>query len=84
MVKQNICGEVLDIGFDKNIKKLNLELIKDKIGCFCIEIQDWTKGETTLVRLHIKEAIQLKSIIDNLVCDLVLTNNESICNQERM
>jgi poly(3-hydroxyalkanoate) synthetase len=53
---------------DKRIKELNLELAKDSVGTPLIIIQDWT-NEKDIVRLHIKEAIELKSMIDRLVLD---------------
>jgi|GEM_PF-3427912 len=66
----NICGEVTDIFYDKDVRKLNLELVKDKIGTPMIIFQNWTGRKcTNLLTLHIKEAIELKSIIDKLVLD---------------
>jgi len=74
-MEENICGEVKDLFFDKNIKKLNLELVKltDKHSNYHYEIhfQDWSKIESkTLFKLHIKEAIELKSMIDNFIVDM--------------
>lgn len=55
--------------YDNKIKKLNLELGVDRIGTPLIQLQDWTKKNKSkpLVTLHIKEAIELKAVIDNLV-----------------
>jgi len=73
-IRSDIGGQVMDIHYDEKVKKLNLELIKvdDREGLdyFEIHIEDWTESKCpTLVRLHIKEAIALKSMIDNLVYD---------------
>jgi len=64
-----ICGETKDIMYDEKIKKLNLELVKDEIGTPLIIFQDWTneRDAKDILTLHIKETIELKSIIDNLV-----------------
>lgn len=80
-MEEEICGEVIVNHFDKKIKALNLELVKviDKFNNFHYQIhfQDWTpvgksktkvKG-TNLVKLHLKDAIKLKSIIDSLIWD---------------
>jgi len=81
-MEEEICGEVMEENpFDKKVKVLNLELVKvidkDKNFHYQIHFQDWTpisrsktkvKG-TNLVRLHLKDAVKLKSIIDNLVWD---------------
>ena len=44
-----------------------------------IKLQDWTNKHTSrdLVILHIKEAIELKSIIDNLVFDFLVNIQEN-------
>ena len=67
----NVCGESKSIAYDNRISMLNVELIIDKQGSPCIELQDWTKHERSrkLVRLHIHEAIELKAIIDKLLMD---------------
>jgi len=81
-MEEEICGEFMEENkFDNKVKVLNLELVKviDKHKNFHYQIhfQDWTpigrsktkvKG-TNLVKLHLKDAIKLKSIIDNLVWD---------------
>jgi len=65
---KEIEGIEQEIYYDKKIKKLNIELADDK-GRPLILFQDWTKKSKckTLITLHIKEAIELKSIIDKLV-----------------
>jgi len=66
---ENICGEDKDIYYDKKVKRLNLELVNNK-GCPLIVFQDWTgKDSKHLFALHLKEAVELKAIIDNLVID---------------
>lgn len=68
-------GQVMNIYYDKKCDKLNLELVKKKFRIpsnehyYEIHFQDWSKDNKskTLLKLHIKEAIELKSIIDNLV-----------------
>lgn len=75
-MEEDICGEVKDLFFDKYIKKLNLELVKvtDKHNNFHYEIhfQDWSKKNKskTLFKLHIKDAIELKSMIDKFIVDM--------------
>jgi hypothetical protein len=67
--EESICGEVIDINYDKEIKQLNLELIKDENGTPIIKFQDWTGDGKDLFSVHIKEAIRLKSVIDSLVVE---------------
>ncbi len=68
MKAKEICGTEKVINYDKKIKKLNLMLAKDEFGCPIIIFQDWTGVDSKdLFRLHIKEAIELKSDIDMLV-----------------
>jgi len=68
MKEIEICGEYKDLVYDKKVKRLNLELAKDKIGSPIIIFQDWTKGKSKeLFRVHIKESIELKAMIDNLI-----------------
>ena len=66
-----ICGEYKELFYDKKVKILNLELAKDSIGSPIIIFQDWTKKNKSkeLFRVHIKEAIEIKAIIDNLIID---------------
>ena len=68
---EEICGEEIQIHYDKKVKKLNLEFAKDNIGSPVILLQDWTVKGTSkhLLTLHIKEAIQLKAVIDSIVVD---------------
>lgn len=68
-VMKRICGETTDIIYDEHISKLNLELALDPIGTPVILFEDWTKKGKELFTLHIKEAIELKGMIDNLVVD---------------
>lgn len=66
----DVCGQVTPICYDDWVKELNIQLVRrdGTDGYFVIKLQDWTRNNsTTLVTLHIKEAIELKSIIDNLV-----------------
>jgi len=78
--KTEICGEVKEIHYDDVIKKLNLELAFDSIGSPIIVFQDWTKYNDSkdLFRLHIKEAVELKSMIDNLIIDWTLHKIEAV------
>lgn len=72
MKEQDLCGEEKEIFYDTKVKKLNLELCIDKLGTPIIRFQDWTgKKNKSLFQLHLKEAIELKSIIDNLFFDYV-------------
>lgn len=81
--RQSVCGEYIDISpNEQKIKTLNLELVrhidlKGEIEYYEIHFEDWTpKGKskvgvrgTKLLQLNIRDAIKLKSIIDNLVYD---------------
>lgn len=76
MVKkyENIGGTTLDTMYDRRYKCVDLELVQVHLGeesYFEIHIDATTeKGKFKhLLKLHIKEAIELKSIIDNLVYD---------------
>ena len=68
---EEICGEVVEVMCDEKLKKLNLELGVSAIGTPVIIFQDWTEEEKSkdFFTLHIKEAIALKSVIDNLIVD---------------
>lgn len=76
-IEKPICGETVRIFFDKRFEEIDLELIrishdkKSKEGFYAIEFcgTDQKKKSKILLRLHIKEAIRLKSVIDNLVYD---------------
>jgi hypothetical protein len=77
--RKDICGITGKIHYDGEIEELNLELVRvgtKKDGYFAIEFQDWTDDDEpiakTLIRLHIKEAIELKAKIDQLVYDATL------------
>lgn len=82
MKEKNICGEGMDLGFDKKVKKLNLELVhvggnvKAGDGYYAIDLGDWTKSGRHLVRLHILDAIELKSVIDKLVYEATVDNGK--------
>ena len=71
-------GEVKEIMYDKKIKKLNVELAKINIAISSrghdmplILFEDWTQDKKIkhLFTLHIKEAIELKAILDKLLFD---------------
>lgn len=62
-----IRGEVIDLWHDPKIKRLNSELAVDKNGAPLIVLQDWTDKGKDIVRLHIQDAIRLKSVIDGLI-----------------
>ena len=69
---KNIMGQCKEIFYDAKVNNLNLELVRSSFGdnnhFYCIQISDWTKKkEKVFVTLHIKEAIELKAIIDTLV-----------------
>tara|TARA_Y100000310_G_scaffold78214_1_gene74851 strand:- start:1557 stop:1802 length:246 start_codon:yes stop_codon:yes gene_type:complete len=77
MKEEDVCGETIQLHFDENITLLNLELVrvdgKNDVPYYQVHFEDWTKKDKskTLIKLHIKDAIQLKSIIDNLVIDMI-------------
>lgn len=78
--KKDICGEVIDLFQDKKINKLNFELAVLNNGTPVIILQDWTKENKSrdLVTLHLKEAVQLKAVIENLLLDATLFNKEYV------
>lgn len=82
-----ICGQVIDLMYDEKIKKLNFELAKDKNGAPIIILQDWTKVNASkdLVKLHIKEAVEIKAVIDNIIIDYYeeLVCKDSVFNDDR-
>ena len=61
-----ICGETKQILYDKNIKEIEFELFTDDNDIPLIAVNN---NVGTFFTLHIKEAIELKSIIDNLIID---------------
>ena len=77
---ENICGVTQKILYDKKVKKLNLELAIDKIGSPVIIFEDWTnpKKIKELFRLHLHEAIDLKSVIDTLSNDFLWNKIEKL------
>lgn len=70
---QQVCGEYTELFYDESVKKLNLELAFEKTHGTNIPLilfQDWTKQKTrTFFKLHIKEAIALKSMIEALIVE---------------
>ena len=66
-----ICGEIKDLWFSKDNTKLNLQLVVDDTGCPIIIVEEWTPkidpendyDSKELFRMHLKEAIELKSIL---------------------
>jgi hypothetical protein len=75
-----ICGETMELHQDEKISLLNVELAVTKIGAPVIVLQDWTEKEKRkdLVVLHLKDAIKLKSVIDDLVTDATLFEREYV------
>ena len=78
--KEEVCGIEQEIHYDKEIMRLNLELVSvmlpDEEPYYEIHFQDWKKDGKckTILKLHIKEALELKSIIDQLVYDATTQN----------
>jgi len=69
---QIIGGQCREIYFDEEIKKMSVELVLWN-SIPCIEIKDWTgKKNKKLIRFHITEAIELKSMIDCQIFDYLL------------
>jgi len=75
---EKISGEVMDIHYDEKIEKLNLGLARDKCNSPVILFEDWTKEGEHLLTLHIKEALELKAIIDKLVFDYTMELEEKL------
>ena len=78
---ENIGGYTFETYYDRRYKNIDLELVRvvlnDKVLCheeityYQINIEATTKNKKikNILKLHIKDAIELKSIIDNLVYD---------------
>lgn len=83
---ENICGTTLEIYYDDRYECIDLELVKvflskeDKEGHYQIHLEATLKDKKfkNLLKLHIKDAIELKSIIDNLVYDANQDNYEKL------
>jgi hypothetical protein len=75
-----ICGQTKDLLYDKKISRLNIQLGEDQIGAPILVFEDWTQKDKAkeLFRMHIKEAMELKSIIDQLIFDYTDYQNEEI------
>jgi len=68
-VKAVSSGIQKDIFYDRKVSKLNLQLGTNTRGDPVIIFQDWNGEGEDLLTLHIKEAIELKSMIDVLMID---------------
>lgn len=73
---ERIGGYTFETMYDERYKCIDLELVKvylskdDKEGHYQIHIDATTKKKfKNILKLHIKDAIELKSIIDNIVYD---------------
>lgn len=82
MIAQGVCGQTLDLHYDDNSDKvqltdIDLELVKVLWNKKEISVPngeafyaiDFIKKNKRILRLHIKEALELKGIIDSLVYD---------------
>ena len=75
-------GHVMDLHFDGKCEKLNIGLgtIKEFDEMPCIIFEDWTGDENAKTKrffvMHIKAALELKSIIDSLVFDYLWDKTE--------
>lgn len=76
--EEDICGETIELIFG-DVKKLNLELVKVTMGDdfhYEVHFADWSKKKTkTFFKMHIKDAIELKSAIDRFVIDIIDDQN---------
>lgn len=83
VIEDPICGEGKKIRYDQKTMSLDVELVRvllgedDDEGHYEIVFCDGSGKGEEFFRLHIKEAIELKSIIDNLVFDSVIDMNEN-------
>jgi hypothetical protein len=88
MKREEITGISTDICYNNFKKtKLNIELVRVDLGdgqiYYEIEFSDWTKERTKrYFNLHIKEAIELKAMIDTLVYDAII--NEQNRSKEKL
>jgi len=76
---EQICGEDFITNYDKVNNKITIELEKntDKFGTSFFEVAIYdSQMKKELLRLHIKEAIELKSIIDKFIVDMIQDRGE--------
>lgn len=74
---ERLGGIEKEVLYDEEISKLNVQLVKGRIGEPLIILEDWSKKKSKLLlKLHIKEAIELKAIIDSLVFDYLFEKGE--------
>jgi hypothetical protein len=78
--QQVICGDFKQIHYDDLYDELDLELVQTNLDlippCYEIHIAGKIKDKWHLIlKLHLKEAIELKSMIDNLVVDAMENNS---------
>ena len=69
-------GNLIDLMYDANVSKLDVS-VREIAGVPCIVFEDASHEESRdLFVMHIKEAIELKSVIDTLVLDWQWTKME--------
>jgi len=66
--EMRLMGIETDVMYDPKIDKLNLELAVTASRCPLIYFEN-KDGTKVFFRMHLREAIELKSVIDNLVLD---------------
>jgi len=66
--ERRLMGVETAIMYDPKIDKLNLELTVTESGCPLIYFEN-EEGTKVFFRMHLREVIELKSVIDNLVLD---------------
>lgn len=76
-------GEFLELSFDENVKKLNLELAvmhKGGLRVPMILFQDWTSDSgSEFFGVHFSEALEIKRVIDDLIMGATLYEKEYFC-----
>jgi len=66
-----VCGEMKEVHYDHKYSYLGVDLSSDK-GTPIILFTGWRDGKPKeLFRLHLKEAVELKSVIDNALVSYV-------------
>lgn len=82
--ESGVCGETMEIFYDKKIDRLDFELIEvkskvDNKNYYKIAVNDMTdvNKPKLLFKLHISEALEIKSIFDKLAYNSLFCLNEN-------
>lgn len=81
MKRNNVSGIEMDLFYNKKKTKLNIELVRVDLGNDAIYYElDFTDDKKRFFTMHLKEAIELKAMIDCMIYDA--TRDEMDNNKE--